>query len=152
METMRSYPYAGLDREPMLCTEDCEDDWRFSKHVWLTFNLLYCKYCILLYQNVLKLSITFMALMLGKPRNYCVLLFAGLLVSMHPEGPATGHLDTGFLGFHLSSSKCWDGSQVPTHSCMFLMQPSPLSINQSYPLPVEATELLNFANYLFFIC
>jgi hypothetical protein len=29
-----------------------------------------------------------------------------LVVSMHPEGPATGHLDTGFLGFPLSSSKC----------------------------------------------
>jgi hypothetical protein len=24
---------------------------------------------------------------------------------MHPEGPATGHLDTGFLGFPLSLSK-----------------------------------------------
>jgi hypothetical protein len=24
----------------------------------------------------------------------------------HPEGPATGHLVTGFLGFPLSSSKC----------------------------------------------
>jgi hypothetical protein len=29
-----------------------------------------------------------------------------LVVSMHPEGPATGHLDTGFFGFPLSSSKC----------------------------------------------
>jgi hypothetical protein len=29
-----------------------------------------------------------------------------LVVSMHPEGPAVGHLDTGFLGFPLSSSKC----------------------------------------------
>jgi hypothetical protein len=29
-----------------------------------------------------------------------------LAVSMHPEGPATGHLDIGFLGFTLSSSKC----------------------------------------------
>jgi hypothetical protein len=28
-----------------------------------------------------------------------------LVVSMHPEGPATGHLDTGFLGFRLSLSK-----------------------------------------------
>jgi hypothetical protein len=25
-----------------------------------------------------------------------------LEVSVHPEGPATGHLDTGFLGFLLS--------------------------------------------------
>jgi hypothetical protein len=27
---------------------------------------------------------------------------------MHPEGPATGHLDTDFLGFPLSLSKCLD--------------------------------------------
>jgi hypothetical protein len=45
------------------------------------------------------------------------------VVSMHPEGPATGHLDTGFLGFPLSSSKCWDGSHVPSCYCMLLMQP-----------------------------
>jgi hypothetical protein len=43
---------------------------------------------------------------------------------MHPEGPATGHLDTGFLGFPLSLSKCWDGSQVPSCYCVPLMQPS----------------------------
>jgi hypothetical protein len=29
-----------------------------------------------------------------------------LVVSMHQEGPATGYLDTGFLGFPLASSKC----------------------------------------------
>jgi hypothetical protein len=29
-----------------------------------------------------------------------------LEVCMHPEGPATGHLDTGFLGSSLSLSKC----------------------------------------------
>lgn len=28
------------------------------------------------------------------------------VVSAHPEGPETGHLDEGFLGFTLSSSKC----------------------------------------------
>jgi hypothetical protein len=28
-----------------------------------------------------------------------------LVVSMHPEAPATGHLDTGFLGFIQSLSK-----------------------------------------------
>jgi hypothetical protein len=40
-----------------------------------------------------------------------------LVVSMHPEGPATGHLNTGFLGFPLSVSKCWDASQVPGCYC-----------------------------------
>jgi hypothetical protein len=49
-----------------------------------------------------------------------------LEVSMHPEGPATGHLDTGFLGFPLSLSKCWDGTQVPSCYCVLLMQPSRL--------------------------
>jgi hypothetical protein len=28
-----------------------------------------------------------------------------LVVSMHPEDPVTGHLDTGFIGFPLSLSK-----------------------------------------------
>ena len=47
----------------------------------------------------------------------CVLLFyvcidvltldAGLLArSQYPESPATGHLDTGFLGFPVSISEC----------------------------------------------
>jgi hypothetical protein len=31
--------------------------------------------------------------------------------SQYSEGPATGHLDTGFLGFPMSISKCSDGSQ-----------------------------------------
>jgi hypothetical protein len=40
-------------------------------------------------------------------------LDAGLLArSQYPEGPSTGHLGTGFfLGFPLSNSKFWDGSQ-----------------------------------------
>ena len=34
-------------------------------------------------------------------------LDAGLLAgSQYSEGPATGHLDTGFLGFPVSISKC----------------------------------------------
>jgi len=34
-------------------------------------------------------------------------LDAGLLAtSQYPEGPATGHLDTGFLGFLVSTSEC----------------------------------------------
>jgi len=38
---------------------------------------------------------------------YCGLtLDAGLLArSQYPEGPATGHLDTGFLGFPVSTSE-----------------------------------------------
>jgi hypothetical protein len=42
---------------------------------------------------------------------------AGLLARMrysHLEDPATGHLDTGFLGIPPSLSKCWDGFQVPS--------------------------------------
>jgi len=40
-------------------------------------------------------------------------LDAGLLArSQYPEGPATGHLDTDFLGFPLSTSECSDGSPV----------------------------------------
>jgi hypothetical protein len=43
--------------------------------------------------------------MLGK-RSGIVRLFClpdrWLQVSVYPEGPATGHLDTGFLGFPLS--------------------------------------------------
>jgi hypothetical protein len=39
-----------------------------------------------------------------------VLIFyldAGLLASsQYPEGPATGHIGTGFLGFPVSKSKC----------------------------------------------
>jgi hypothetical protein len=36
--------------------------------------------------------------------DYYIPSFAGLLAcsQMHPEGSATGHLDTGFLGFPLS--------------------------------------------------
>jgi hypothetical protein len=55
--------------------------------------------------------------------NFC-LPDCWLVVSMHPERPATGHLDTGFLGFPLSSSKCSVGSQIPSSYCMLLMQPS----------------------------
>ena len=42
-----------------------------------------------------------------------ITLDKGLLASsQYPEGPATGHLDTGFLGFPVSTSECSDGSQV----------------------------------------
>jgi hypothetical protein len=48
-----------------------------------------------------------MALKLENLGGYHILLFDGLLATgIYPEGPATGHLDTGFLGFPLSLSKC----------------------------------------------
>ena len=55
----------------------------------------------------------------------CVLLVltldAGLLArSQYPEGPATGHLDTDFSWFPVSTSECWDGSQFSKlllHAC-----------------------------------
>ena len=44
------------------------------------------------------------------PYYVCIAVFtldAGLLArSQYSEGPATGHLDTGFLGFSVSISKC----------------------------------------------
>ena len=55
----------------------------------------------------------------------CVLLFFTLDVRMlarsqYSEGPATGHLDTGFFfGFPGSKSKCSDGfqdSKLPLHA------------------------------------
>jgi hypothetical protein len=62
---------------------------------------------------------------------------------MHPEGPATGHLVTGFLGFPLSLSKCWDGSQIPSCYCMLLMQPSLSKFIKITPCS-RATKLVNF--------
>jgi hypothetical protein len=62
---------------------------------------------------------------------------------MHLEGPATGHLDTGFLGFPLSLNKCWDGSQVPSCYCMLLMQPSRFKlINRLAGHPFASTILV----------
>jgi hypothetical protein len=43
---------------------------------------------------------------------------------MHPEGPATGHLDTGFLGFPLSLSKCWD-KIIRNSNFRFLLETTP---------------------------
>ena len=49
-----------------------------------------------------------------------LILNAGLLATgQNSEGPATGHLDTGFFGFPSLKSKCWDGSQdskLPLHA------------------------------------
>jgi hypothetical protein len=52
---------------------------------------------------------------------------------MNPEGPATGHLDTGVLGFPLSLRKYWDGSQVAIASAFHAALPtlSPFSVKAS---------------------
>jgi hypothetical protein len=42
----------------------------------------------------------------GRATKFFRLPDCWLVVSMYPEGTATGHLDTGFLGFSLSLSKC----------------------------------------------
>ena len=50
--------------------------------------------------------------------NLIITLADGLLATdQYPEGPATGHLGTGFLGFPVSISECLDGSQ---HSKLLL--------------------------------
>jgi hypothetical protein len=56
---------------------------------------------------------------------------------------ALGHLDTGFFGFPLSLSKCWDCSQVPSCYCMLLMQPSLGKFIKIIPC-CRATKLVNF--------
>ena len=48
----------------------------------------------------------------GKCRGFC-LPDCWLEVSIHPEGPATSHLDRDFLGFPLPSGKCCGGSKNP---------------------------------------
>jgi hypothetical protein len=53
---------------------------------------------------------------------------------MHPEGPATGHLDKRFLDFPLSSSKCRDG---PQDSKLLPHAALPLYIYQINPLALE---------------
>jgi hypothetical protein len=42
---------------------------------------------------------------------------------MHSKGRATGRLDTCFLLFPLSLSKCGDCFQIPSFRCLLLMQP-----------------------------
>ena len=53
-------------------------------------------------------------------------LDAGLLARcQYSEVPVTGHLDTGFLGFPVSISKCSDGSQhskLPLHASYVALQ------------------------------
>jgi len=67
----------------------------------------------------------------------CVLLFftldAGLLArSQYSEGPATGHLDTGF--FLVSLCLKANGEtvpKIPSCNCMLLMQPSELKFSSN---------------------
>jgi hypothetical protein len=70
---------------------------------------MYCivLYCVVLYYLSVKQrhTCTHVRENLGQG-IFLTLPDCWLVVSMHPEGPATGHLDTGFLGFPLSSSKC----------------------------------------------
>jgi hypothetical protein len=65
-----------------------------------------------------------------------------LVVSMHPEGPVTSNLDAGSLGFLLSLSKCWDGSQFPSWYCMHLIQPSRCKIIKMKLLALEVPKLI----------
>jgi hypothetical protein len=43
---------------------------------------------------------------------------------MNSEGPATCNLNTGFLGFPLTSSTCRDVSEDPSGCCLLLIEPS----------------------------
>jgi hypothetical protein len=58
-----------------------------------------------------------------------LLCYRWLEVSVHLEGPAPGHLDTGFLGFPLSLSECWDSSQVA--AACFSCSPPDLNSSES---------------------
>jgi len=64
-----------------------------------------CLMCIVV--AVLRLLLSTYAYLLY---YVCIAVFAlgaALLArSQYSGGPATGHLDTGFLGFHVSKSKC----------------------------------------------
>jgi hypothetical protein len=75
-------------------------------------------------------------------RNKFLITFRRASTSMHPEGPATGHLDIGFLGFPVSLSKCWDGSQIPSCYCKLLMQPSLSKLIKITPC-CRTTKLVN---------
>jgi hypothetical protein len=67
-----------------------------------------------------------------------------LVVNTHPEGPATGHFDAGFLCFRLSWSKCWDGCQVPSCYCMLLIQHSRFKLIKITPLLWRPLNYLTF--------
>jgi hypothetical protein len=74
----------------------------------------------------------------NKTRTEQVTLLFGLPdcwlgVSVYPEGPAAGHLDTGFLGFQANLRY----SQVPSWYCVLPMQPSRLKCITFPPLAQE---------------
>jgi hypothetical protein len=75
----------------------------------------------------LKSSIKPTAIALEKSRGllyFFRLADCWLMVSKNPEGPATGHLDTCFLGFPLFLRKGLDGFQFISYYCMLFMQTS----------------------------
>jgi hypothetical protein len=63
--------------------------------------------------------------------------------SVYPEGSAAGRLDSHFLGFPPSSSKCWNNSQVPSWWCVLLTRPSQYKFITIKPLALEASKLYN---------
>jgi hypothetical protein len=68
---------------------------------------------------------------------------------MQSEGPATGHLDTGFLGFPVFKQmlRWFPSSKLLLHAyCVAL---SILKLIKKYILGVQATKLLHFLNYYF---
>ena len=89
------------------------------------YQLFYC-----LQKNILETSARQMVTKLTTSYLMCIcctmcVLFlfnlnAGLLATgKYSEGPATGHLDTGFSWFPCAQKQCWDGSQdskLPLHA------------------------------------
>jgi hypothetical protein len=61
--------------------------------------------------------------------DFSVLLFARLQleVCMYPKSSATGHLNAGFRGFPLLSSKCRSGSQDACSYCQLFAQTHEIS-------------------------
>lgn len=66
-------------------------------------------------------------------------------VDADPEGPATGHVDTGSVGFPLSSSEFWDGFYVPSCYSLLLMQTSRFILIKIKPFALEVPELPNYS-------
>jgi hypothetical protein len=76
---------------------------------------------------------------------------------MNSEGLVTGHLDTGFLGFPSSLTKCCDGFQIQSSYRPLLMQSSPVKLIRIESLAAEATKnictsfiknLVSFSQYV----
>jgi hypothetical protein len=91
--------------------------------------IMYCK-CDCCFVVQLELSMVSVrhvfeatAYMLRKAKGIFIscLLVCWLEVIVNRSGSAICHLDTIFLGFPLSSRKCWNGFQFPSFDCMLLM-------------------------------